>query len=93
MVKILKHIIEQVADKHFEAYSNNFDHETEENYVPYGDTYVSSGSYITDRSIKNCVEHYKDDFDIDDFLDELKEDDAFRDIVKKIVLKHLEALK
>lgn len=38
---------------------------------------------------KELTEHYKDDFDIDDFLDELKEDDAFRAIVEKIVFKHL----
>lgn len=59
-----KDIIETKLHDSFNDYSDNYDHETEDNYVPYGDTYVSSGEYITDESYERCVEDFKENFDI-----------------------------
>lgn len=82
----LKEVIETKIHDAFNDYSENYDHETEYDSAPYGDTYVSSGEYITDRSMERCVEDFKENFDIttaSEFVSEVLAND--NDFLMKVI--------
>lgn len=82
----LKEIIEKALAECHEDYQNGYDHDTESDSVPYGDTYVSSGNYITEESEQRATEEWKDDFSIDDFVkDYLLESYDFREKIMEMV--------
>lgn len=89
MNKELQKSIEKLADKRFELYSDDFEHETEREFAPHGDTHVCSGIYITDKSMKRCLDKYEEDFNVDDFIEELKDDESFCNAIRKIAFNHL----
>lgn len=60
----IKEVIEKCINDDFNNYSDNYDHETEDNPVPYGDTWLNAGDFITDESWERCVAEYKEGFDI-----------------------------
>lgn len=67
LLEDLKGVVQDcINDEWFEA-CQNYEFETAEEYEAYGDTYVSSGSYITDRS----NEAFRQDFEMDNQPDEL----------------------
>jgi hypothetical protein len=81
-----KDIIENALEYCHEEYQENYDHDTYSNPVPYGDTYVSSGNYITEESEERATEKWKDDFSIDDFVkDYLLESCDFREKIMEMV--------
>lgn len=53
----------------FEDYDDQFDHEYEKNYVPYGNTQVVESEYPTENSQLRCSEAFNQDFDIYDFVE------------------------
>ncbi len=79
-------IIKDSLKANFQDHDDNFDHETESNYVPYGNTLVSSGEFITEESMIKCEEAFKQDFDVDYFVKEyLLENMDFRAKVQEMV--------
>lgn len=81
-----KDIVMQCLEECHKDYQENYDHDTEGNYVPYGDTYVSTGDYITEESEERATEEWKDRFDVDDFIrDYLCECVDFREKVWELV--------
>lgn len=81
-----KDIVETALAECHKDYQERYDHDTESDSVPYGDTYVSSGNYITEESIKRATEQWKDDFSIDDFVkDYLLESYDFREIIMEVL--------
>jgi hypothetical protein len=81
MSRTFEEIIKEGVQEDLQRFSENYDHDTEEEYEHYGDTYVSSGSYVTEESEEKCVEAYKDEFDetkaYDFIQDVLMESPAF----------------
>lgn len=69
--------------KHCQSY----DFKTEENYVPYGDTQVYEGSYITDESDEACREYFEGNVTPEDIIDELKISPYFKECLEKMI-KH-----
>lgn len=59
----------------FDTYFDEYEHECEEEYVPYGDTFASLGYEITEESEEQCVEDFKQDFDFDEFMELLANSD------------------
>lgn len=79
-------IVEANLKTAFNDYSDNYDHETESDYAPYGDTYVSSGEYITEESMERCVKDFKDEFDkatASDFVSDVLANDY--DFLTKVI--------
>lgn len=90
MTKTFEEIIDDELRNAFNVYFDNYEHETEDNPVPYGDTWVNSGDYITDESAERCVEDFKEEFDYYEFIEEqLYESTAF----KEAVINHLKRMK
>jgi uncharacterized protein (DUF169 family) len=90
-MNVLKETIEEELRNAFNVYFDNYDHETEDNPVPYGDTYVSSGDYITDESAERCVDDFREDFDFEEFVTEQllnspKFEEAVRNVLKTMRL-------
>lgn len=86
-MNVLQETIEEELRNAFNAYFDNYDHETEDNPVPYGDTYVSSGDYITDESAERCVDDFREEFDFEEFVTEQllnspKFEEAVRNVLK-----------
>ena len=52
--------------------------------VPYGDTYVSSGSYVDEREVEECCEEFADNFDTNEFIDSLKTNVQFCEALKEM---------
>lgn len=85
-MNVLQEIIEEELKNAFNVYFDNYDHETEDNSVPYGDTYVSSGDYITDESAERCVDDFREEFDFEEFVTEqLLNSPRFEEAVRTIL--------
>ncbi len=90
-MNLLQETIEEELKNAFNVYFDNYDHETEDNPVPYGDTYVSSGDYITDESAERCVDDFREEFDFEEFVTEQllnspKFEEAVRNVLKTMRL-------
>ena len=86
-VENFKEIIEKELKKYYNDYSDRYDHEYCEDLEAYGDTYVGSGSYITENSEEQCFDDFKEDFDVDEFFSEyLNENIDFRELIKEMAL-------
>lgn len=82
-------IIDEELRNAFNAFSDNYEHETEDDPVPYGDTWVNSGNFITEESAERCAEDFKEEFDYYTFLQEqLFESKEF----KQAVMERLEKM-
>ena len=66
---MLEKIIKDALQKAFKDYERMYEHETELNTVPYGDTYVTEGEYVTERSAEECVEDFKAEFEPYEFAE------------------------
>lgn len=90
-MNLLQEIIEEELRNAFNVFFDNYDHETEDNPVPYGDTYVNSGDFITDESVERCIDDFRENFDFDEFvreqlLDSPKFEKAVRNVLKTMKL-------
>lgn len=90
-MNLLQETIEEELKNAFNVYFDNYDHETESNYVPFGDTFVNSGEYITDESAERCVDDFREDFDFEEFVTEQllnspKFEEAVRNVLKTMRL-------
>lgn len=90
-MNLLQETIEEELKNAFNVYFDNYDHETEDNPVPYGDTYVSSGDYITEESAERCVDDFREEFDFEEFVTEQllnspKFEEAVRNVLKTMRL-------
>lgn len=82
----IKKILLDCIQSYREYHSDNFDHETEEEHVAFGDTFVSAGRFISDESWERCEYDFRENFDVDFFITEyLQENDEFRDLIIKLV--------
>lgn len=76
--------IQTALKKAFEQWEDDYEHETQSNMVPYGDTYVNAGDEPTDASEERCVEDFKETLDLDLFVRNwLLENADFRELVEK----------
>lgn len=90
-MNLLQETIEEELRNAFNVYFDNYDHETEDNPVPYGDTYVSSGDFITDESVERCIDDFREEFDFEEFVTEQllnspKFEEAVRNVLKTMRL-------
>lgn len=56
----------------------------EDDYAPYGDTFVSTGRYITDEADQEFREDFEKNFDFELFCDRLKYNPSFKESVMKL---------
>lgn len=88
----VKEALEWVGDDIYDTlmglwkkHCQHFNFKTGEDYEAYGDTYVSSGSYITDESDEACREEFEKEVDADTIIDELKTNPSFKDSLKQLI--------
>ena len=62
-----------------------YDFSTAEDYEAYGDTYVGTGSYITDESDEKCREDFEGNYDADAVIEELKTDTNFKECLNELI--------
>lgn len=74
----LNNIADKVIQEYFENYFDNYDHETYE---------CNGTEYIKERSAERCVKDFKDDFDIDVFLQRLGDNAEFCKAIFEMVDK------
>lgn len=83
----MKNFITEVIAEQFEYQKDNIMDDLEigpsvETSVPYGDTYVTSSSEISEEDEKRIKEKFIDDWDLDEFVTEwLLEKENFRSLV------------
>lgn len=86
----LEEIVIKAYEKEFSDYSENYEHETKDEYEAYGDTYCKSGTFITDESMEKCLEQFDADFDEYSFvLETLMENTEFMTLIKDLKDKAL----
>lgn len=82
----IKDIIEQAIKQSHQDYQDNYDHETESESYPYGDTYACGRPEVTKESEQRATEEWKDTFDVYEFISEyLAENYDFCEKIKEIV--------
>lgn len=64
--KLLKDAVADMFDRYIDEMVSDGFVRTESNYVPYGNTYVSSGDYIDDCDIDRIKERFVDEIKYDD---------------------------
>ena len=74
-------LVQYLWGKHCQSYE--FD--AMEDYAPYGDTYVGTGSYITDESDQDCREAFEGKYDADALIEELKTDQNFKECLNELI--------
>lgn len=85
----IEDIVKENLEKMYQDHDENFEHETMPEYVPWGNTFVSAGEFVTEQSQIRCEEAFKQDFDVDYFITEyLAENQDFRDKLIEMVNKH-----
>lgn len=81
-----KDIIENALEYRHKKYQEDYDHDTESDSVPYGDTWVRGRAYITEESEERATEGWKDTFDVYEFITEyLANNDDFCEKIKELV--------
>lgn len=89
-MKTIDDIINNSIEEAYEYFEGDFEHEYTEDRVPYGDTYVGSGKYKTDASLKACEEEFKGNFEASDFVRNwLSENKDFLEFVESLLSKHV----
>ena len=84
-----KAIIKETIDDEWVVACQNYDYfEYKEEHEAYGDTYVSSGSYMTEESETGFREEFKKENDVDEFIDKLKTNPDFRACIKNLVKEY-----
>lgn len=77
--------IEDIVNDMWYDHVHGWEFETEEDYAPYGDTFVSTGSYITDEEEEKCRRNFKGNVGVEEICKELLKSHSFQVLVKKIV--------
>lgn len=84
----LEDVIRKSLQHAHNDFQEDYDHELEDDFAPYGDTYVSSGNYVSEESEERATEEWKDGFDIDNFVSEyLCESYDFRAKIMEMVMQ------
>ena len=81
----VKQVILETINDEWATACDQWDFQTAEDYEAYGDTYVSTGKYITDESEWGFREEFKRENDVDEFIEKLKKNNDFREVVKKFI--------
>ena len=82
---VIHDVLEEEWGKEVEQW-DGFEYENESE--AYGDTYVRSGSYITDESDTDFRENFKQNHDVDTFIDLLKANPDFRNCIQELVKEY-----
>jgi len=89
--ELLEDINDVILECLEEEWCNALDHadfQTTRDYEAYGDTYVSSGDYITEES-ENCFrEGFKQDMTPDEFIERLVIYPGFKEYIGKLIKEH-----
>ena len=88
LLEDLKCIVTEILDDEWSIAKDNFNFETNEEYEAYGDTYVSSGSYITDESDTKFRESFKQNHDVEQMLSLFKTSPDFCECIKNLVKEY-----
>jgi len=64
------------------------DFKVERDYEAYGDTYVSTGDYITEESETKFREGFKQDITPEEFIEKLKVYPDFMATLRKLIAEH-----
>ena len=85
----VKMITEETIDDEWEVACQNYPYFSyKEEYEPCGDTYVSTGRYMTEESETAFREEFKRENKIDDFIDKLKTNPDFRKCIENLVKEY-----
>lgn len=85
----IKDIIENALIECHEDYQDRYDHDTESESHAWGDTFVSGRAEITEQSLEQATEEWKDTFDVYEFISEyLAENYDFCEKIKEMVREY-----
>ena len=79
--------VEDIINDIWYDHINSWEFETEEDYAPYGDTYVGTGAYLADGEEDRCRDYFKGNVDVNDVCKELLKSNSFKVLVKHLVNK------
>lgn len=83
--KIINAVTDSIQEC-FEDFDDQFEHEYEKNYVPYGNTQVVESEYPTEDSQTRCSEAFIQDFDVFKFIEEyLIQNRNFLEAIKEYI--------
>ncbi len=77
----------KTLEKMYENFKDDYDFEMEDDFAPYGDTYVSTGSEPTEESLEKCLEDFKEKMKekLNEVVDELLNDERFYSELENII--------
>lgn len=82
----IKDIIESALEECHEDFQGGYEHDTESESYPYGDTYACGRPEVTEESVQRATEEWKDTFDVYEFITEyLAENYDFCEKIKEMV--------
>lgn len=89
LLEDFKACVEQTLDDEWSKSCQDYDFDTKTEYEAWGDTYVSSGTYITDRSEEAFRRDFKLSNDPDELMKKLLIDPVVREILKDLVKEYV----
>lgn len=89
LLEDFKACVEQTLDDEWSKACQDYDFDTKTEYEAWGDTYVSSGTYITDRSEEAFRRDFKLSNDPDELMKKLLIDPVVREILKDLVKEYV----
>lgn len=88
LLEDLKCVVQECLDDEWYVACRDYDFDSSEEYEAYGDTYVSSGSYITESSEEAFRQDFKMSNDPDELIKKLMVYPGFRETLKDLVKEY-----
>lgn len=85
LLEDIKMSIRNTLDDEWKEACQDYDFEYAEEHEAYGDTYVSSGMYITERSDAAFRQDFEESNDPNEFIDKLKLNPEFCSLIRDLV--------
>ena len=89
LLEDIKMTIEETVDDEWTVACQNYDYfETAEEYERVGDSFYSSGKYITEESENAFRTTFQRDYDVDTVIDKLRSSPTFREAIKDYIKEY-----
>lgn len=90
LLEDVKMIVQETLDDEWSNECQRWDFDSSEEYEAYGDTFVSSGSYITENSENKFREYFKDENQPEYLIKKLQANPDFVKCLKDLVKEYVQ---
>ena len=91
LLEDVKMVLEEAIDDEWADYSRSYSRFTyTEDFEAYGNTYVSTGKYLTEQSEEEFRNSFKERLSVDELIESLKRNPYFKETLKRYIESYAE---